>query len=78
VLTWSEQTLGQLIYTLVMANPDGLGPEGLIARVQECQHGVSREEILNKATLLQAYECIRQDNGRWYAPGPTPAVWQEL
>jgi hypothetical protein len=73
-------TLGQLIYTLVMSNTNGIDPEALISRVQEegSKLLLARETILNKTVLLQAHGYLRQHSGRWYAPGPKPLIWEAL
>jgi len=76
--TLPVQTIGQVIYLAVMSNPDGLEPDELIARIQEEKSELSRELILNQTVLLQARGYIRQDQGRWYAPGPETAVWEML
>jgi hypothetical protein len=72
------RTLGQQIYIVVMSNPDGVGADELIERLQEQQPTLDGGKVLIEAASLTAKGVIRLDGNRWYAPGPTNAIWEML
>jgi len=74
----TTQTLGQAIYIAVMANPDGLAPAELVARIQESKPELDGGTVLCAAMGMSTRGYIRLDGERWYAPGPTHAVWEML
>jgi len=81
MLTWDKikvQTLGQAVYLAVMSNPDGLASEELATRIQELQESLELDAVVCSAEALRMKGYLRRDQGRWYAPGPTHAVWEML
>jgi len=72
------ETLGQAVYLAVMSHPDGLGAPELIERLQEARPQLSGGQVLCEAASLTAKGYIRLDGERWYAPGPTHAIWEML
>jgi len=81
MLNWGTicvQTLGQAVYLAVMSNPDGLVSDELVSKLQEAQSRLTLDEVTCAAETLRGRGYIRRDKGRWYAPGPTHAVWEML
>ena len=71
-------TLGQIAYVLVMANPDGVDTDELLAKIQEDRPSMPRQLVAAVLADLQEAQYIRYDAGRWYAPGPKPVIWESL
>jgi len=81
MLTWDTievQTIGQAVYLAVMSNPDGLASDELAGKLQEARTGLGLDAVTCAAETLRQRGYIRRDNGRWYAPGPTLAIWEVL
>jgi len=81
MLNWGTiyvSTLGQAVYLAVIANPDGLASDELVSKLQEAQSHLTLDEVTCAAETLRGRGYIRHDHGRWYAPGPTPAIWEAL
>lgn len=71
-------TLGQIVYVLVLANPDGVDETSLLAKLQEDRPSMPQQLMRAVLDDLQEEQYVRYDAGRWYAPGPKPVIWESL
>ena len=71
-------TLGQIVYTVINANPNGVDASALVAKVWERNPKALAGDIAEVARRLTHLGYVRQDDGQWYAPGPEMVIWKSL